>query len=501
MGPVFLRWVACITLAGCGRFGFDTVGDDGVGDAGMSGVSLRYPIDIAYGIRGVTPVSLVPEVGGAPVITSLVPLPAGVTLDPSTGVISGIPLALVDETFVIRATGTRGTATAKVAFLYGRGYVVDVTGDGADDGAGADDVCFSTAAGGCSLRAAVETANAHIGILQVITMGPATHVVTSALADIATDMVIVGVGDQQTTVRSQPPLGGFGLFRLASARTLTLARSTFRGFGMRDGAVVNQTAGLLEVNECTFEDNQAAGSGGVFFIAGGASAHIARSTFRKNEAFGGCCGGWGGVIDGEGMGTNITISQSLAAENRSNWGSFAHITDGTKLKLENSTLYANSATTAGTLASPGGEYTLINATIVRNTNTNASAESAGLFLYSDPAHYTVQSSIIAFNTDISGAENNCNRRVSTVTVTSTGGNVLGDAAGNCGVYFTAAGDRLSTDPDLVAGPPTANGGVTETILPRSSSVVLGAATSCPLVDQRGEPRDPAKCDVGAVELP
>jgi hypothetical protein len=124
-----------------------------------------------------------------------------------------------------------------------------------------------------------------------------------------------------------------------------------------------------------------------------------------------------------------------------------------------------------------------------------------LYLFSEPAHYTVQNSIIAFNHDSSGAENNCNRRIATLSLTSNGGNVISDAAGNCAAYFTAAGDHLMTDPVLAAGAPAAHGGATETILPSSSSPVLGEGTGCPLVDQRGQPRDPAACDLGAVELP
>lgn len=497
----FLWWTAWLALSGCGRFGFDATTGGG-DDAQPGAVTLRYPIDTAYGIRNVTPISLVPEFTGAPTFTTVLPLPAGVSIDATTGVITGVPQTSLDKTVIlVRATGATGTASAKVTLVYSAGYAVDVTSDGEDDDLGNDLTCFSSVAGGCSLRAAMQTANAHATELQVITVGPGVFSVIAAMPVIDADIVIVGVGPKATTVRSQPALAGFGLFKLGAPRRFTLVRAGFANFGMRDGAVVAQFAGTMAVDECLFENNQSAGSGGVFFITSGAKASIRRSTFLKNESFGGCCGGWGGVVDGEGAMTSITISQSYASGNRSNWGSFAHITDGTQLWLENSTLYGNRATTAGTLASPGGAYTLVNDTIVYNTNTNPTPESAGLYLYSDPAHYTVQSSIVAFNTDITGSENNCNRRVPTVSLTSLGGNVMSDAAGNCASYFIEPGDQLGLDPELVAGGPGANGGPTDTLPPRPTSPVLDVGSACPSEDQRGEPRDPAICDSGAVELP
>ncbi len=57
-----------------------------------------------------------------------------------------------------------------------------------------------------------------------------------------------------------------------------------------------------------------------------------------------------------------------------------------------------------------------------------------------------------------------------------------------------------TDP-LIAGLPGDNGGPTPTLLPSSKSPILQAGTDCETVDQRGETRDTAACDLCAVELP
>ncbi|MGE5185994.1 MAG: choice-of-anchor Q domain-containing protein, partial [Acidobacteriota bacterium] len=257
---------------------------------------------------------------------------------------------------------------------------------------------------------------------------------------------------------------------------------------------------------CSFTNNTSAGSGGAFYIANGAAATIETSAFAQNTSFGGCCGGWGGVIDGEGAGTTITVRACTATGNSAAWGSFSHITTGTTLELVNSTLAGNTATTAGTLATPGGVYTLVNDTIVSNTNTTT--DSAGLYEYSAPCHYTVSNTLVAFNTDSSGSQNNCNRRDLTTTITSLGGNLLGDTGGNCAAYFTGPGDRVNTDPLLDPAGLADNGGLDTTIALRLGSPAIGAgvAAQCPSTDERGYPRPaPSKppteaCDSGAFEM-
>ena len=233
-------------------------------------------------------------------------------------------------------------------------------------------------------------------------------------------------------------------------------------------------------------------------------ARPGRRTSRR--CGGGCCGGWGGVIDGEGTDTLITVKSSTAVGNSTGWGSFAHLTTGTQLTLENSTLFGNTSTISGTLASPGGTYVLTNDTIAYNTNTNSTPNdsdlaSGGIYLYNPPAGYTLSNVILAHNTLFDGSERSCSHRVANTTVTTKGGNVITDDAYNCNADFKTS-DRLGTDPGLDVAPAN-HGGFTPTItlLPGSPSIDTGLNGSCPIVDQRGIPRPigPA-CDVGAVEM-
>lgn len=498
-----VRCALIVAWAGaCGRVGYDPVDGDGGG-----GLTLRYPSDRVDAVVDQTTVALVPTVtGGDPSFTIAPALPLGLVLDPGSGIIAGVPMTTVDELpYTVTATTPRATATFTLVVTALPGSEVDVTADFPDDDGGADAVCFATPAGGCTLRAAVETANRRSGP-QLIRLVAGTYALRDALEDVANDVALVGRGVGATTIQPTAPQPGYGLLRLAGPHRLRLREAAFRDFGPVDGAVVHVTAGTLDADGCAFADNASAGSGGVVFVAGGATARLTRSTFTGNQSYGGCCGGWGGVIDGEDPGTSILVAQCTATDNQSAWGSFAHITSGTTLRLENSTLYGNLATIAGTLATPGGVYTLHNVTIAHNRNT--ANDSAGIYLHSLPCHYTITNSIVAFNTDGTGAEHNCDRNDLGASITTGGGNLISDGASNCAAYFDAPTDRLAADPGLEPGPPADHGGRTATILPTPTSAAVdrGQGDLCPPIDQRGLPRPVARlsatpaCDVGAVEL-
>lgn len=479
-----LLWVVIAT--GCGRFGFDPVSE---GDGGA--VTLTYPRPV-IAVLGVTMVDLTPSVSPGAVVTAAPALPAGLTLDAASGRIAGVPTQSVEQTITLTATiGADSTQTAlEVTVL--PGFVVNTTVDAPDTTAG-DGVC-ETAANMCSLRAAVATVN-QTPANRLILMGPGSHTLGSAVA-VTADMMIAGNG--ATQIKAAVEHGAYAAFTLGATRTLRFRDLAIDDFGGNNGGALRVTSGVLDVDRCSFDNNESPGSGGVLFINGGARATFAHCTFTRNASLGGSGGGWGGVIDGEDTNTTIVVTRSYATQNTTAWGSFSHITSGTTLRLENSTLYDNTSTIAGTLASPGGVYTLVNVTITGNTNT--AGDSAGIYLYSVPAHYTVTNSIIAFNTDGSG-ENNCNRNDLGTSLTSGGGNLISDDAANCSTYFTGAGDRMSTDPGIETGMPSDHGGTPTLLLaPGSPARGAGVAAACPSVDQRDIARPVGACDSGAVQM-
>ena len=486
--------VLCVALAGCGRLGFDA---RSTGDGGGSALTLVYPVHTVYAVIDATAVSLVPTVS-EPARFAIAPaLPAGVTIDAATGTISGVPHTATETRYTVTATAGADTATALIDLTALAGFVVTTTADTTDANAG--DMLCADASGLCSLRAALSTANALPGP-ELVLLDAMTYPVSSLLPPITTDVMIAGASAQTTRIVSATPHAAYHALQLASAHTLRLRDLGIDQFGGDDGGAISETAGTLDVDRCEFTDNASPTSGGVLFVNGGASATFQHCTFTSNASLGGNGGGWGGVIDGEGSATTVVVRTSTATLNHTAWGAFSHITTGTTLLLENSTLFANTSTTAGTLATPGGIYTLVNDTIVGNTNTGA--DSAGLYSFQAPCHYTVTNTIVAANTNPNGSAN-CNRRDLTTTMDSGGGNIFSDAGANCGMYFTAQNDRLTTDPGVASGPPADHGGFTATILlvPGAAAIGTGIAAACPATDQRDHPRPPGSCDVGAVQMP
>ena len=492
------RLLLAVLVCACGRVGFDDrVAGDGSGSA--AALTLSYPTTQVSAVVGATAISLTPAVSRTAHFTITPDLPPGVSLDAATGVISGTPTASAEQLYTITAIAGSDSATAPLDLIALPGYVVDATGDAPDSNGGTDTVC-ATAAGGCTLRAAIQTVNQQT-TRQLVLLGTATYALGSALDPITNDVVIAGAGTTASTIRAATVHAAYPALTLATAHTLALRDLAIDDFGGSDGGALAVTAGTLDVDRCDFDNNASPTSGGVLFINGGAHATFAHGTFTRNASLGGNGGGWGGVIDGEGAGTDIVVTRSFATENTTAWGSFSHITTGTTLRLENSTLYANTSTTAGTLATPGGVYTLVNDTIVGNINTNG--DSAGIYLYSAPCHYTVTNTIVAANVNQPGGEQDCHIRDVATTITSGGGNILGDAGNNCAQYFNLPTDRLTTDPGLASGMPADHGGATPTTLlaPGSPALDTGNASACPAVDQRDLPRPAGPgCDIGAVEV-
>ena len=487
-----------LSIAGCGRLEFERL-EGAEGEGGE--IKILYPYPSTYhALLDTTQLKLQPEYVGVKKFSVSPALPTGLSLDETTGKISGVPSTVADRVkYTITGTGAAGEATAEIYLTALTGWKVDARSDIPDDDGGQDAVCFSTGAGGCTLRAAVECANKHT-TKKLILLPAGLIAVNATLTPLANDMVIAGEGID-TTVLSPNPLGQTqALLSFESSYQIRLENLSVRNFTPATGSTVMVKDGVFEAFEVEFRGNQSASSGAVAGIDRGARAHFENVTFLENEALGNP--GWGGVIIGAGTETKIAVHSSTAMNNKAIWGSFAYVQSGATLELVNSSLVGNQAITAGTLASPDGHYRVIHSTLAFNTIMGS--QSAGLYFNEKDATFTVGNSIIAHNKNGSGIVKNCDRREEMGALTSLGGNVLSDDAGNCAAFFTATGDVIAVDPLLESLLPVSAGGHTKTMPLQSESKAIdrGVGALCPPRDQRGAVRklsDTGTCDSGAYE--
>ncbi len=339
-------------------------------------------------------------------------------------------------------------------------FTVNSTADTADDDT-ADGICVD-ASGNCTLRAAIQQANA-FARLDTIVLGANTYTLSltgtdddAALGDldITQDVTISGAGAITTIIDGGDidrifhvaPSGGVTV--MISDLTIRNGNSSgLAGGGIRNG-------GTLDLQDIALSSNVSANDGGA--ILNLVTLTITNSTINGNTA----SGNGGGIFNSG----NLT--------------------------LRNSTVTSNTATDEG-----GGIFNTTGATATIN-NTTISHNSAAINNgggISDNGTITLTNTIVANNTG-----NNC-----ASTIPSMGNNL--DSGNTCG--FTGAGDITNQDPrlDVLAN----NGGLTLTraLLTGSPAIDAGsippALPACEATDQRGVTRPfpvGGACDIGAFEV-
>ncbi len=400
------------------------------------------------------------------------------------------PTATVTETETPTPTGTT-TATATPTSTptltpVPSGILVNTTADGTDAAPG-DGAC-QTANGQCTLRAAIQEANA-LGGQQSIVLPAGTYALTiggpdedaSATGDldITGAVTIFGAG-AGTTIIDASALGDRVFHVVSSTATLQLNGVTIRNGNVSSGdggGIYN--AGTLAMTDSVLSNNTAAaGQGGGLFSGGGSSATLNRVSVTGNSASSG--GGIAALGDSTHTVT-LDVNASAITSNTANSNGTAIYADRSIGNLVNVTVSGN---VSGALpavlvaSSSAGPLSLTNVTIASNY--------VGLANNAPPSAVRVANSIFADNTSA-----NC-----VGGFTSLGYNL--DSAGTCGLG--GPGDRSS----LGAGLDSLGnyGGTTQTHRLQYSSPARdkGDNVLCPTTDQRGVSRPVNNiCDIGAVE--
>jgi CSLREA domain-containing protein len=390
-------------------------------------------------------------------------------------------------------------------------FQVNSLGDAIDVSLG-DGTC-ATAAGQCTLRAAVIEANTlpgddtiTFGIVGMFTLG--THgsgddTSLSGDLDITDDLTITGKGTTKTVIDGDGADRVFHIDPLGSGPRVRMSGLTLRGGNTpgEGGGILNAGKADLELSKVAVTGNSASRGGGIANASTYARvtlADVAVSSNHTTQHVGGlsnqgtayltdvtidgntAAGDTGGMSAG-GLSflTNVTISNNTASGATSN-GRTGALAIGGSATIRNSTISGNTGDPGGIWN--GGKSWLTNVTIEGNTGAIFNCDNCG-------------GSITLTNTIVSNSgfwwTISCYG-----TVTSAGHNL--DSGNGCG--FSAPGDIVNINAAL--DPLAKNGGreTTHALAAASPAVDAGDPGKCPADDQRGVKRPQgAGCDIGAYE--
>ena len=434
-------------------------------------------------------------------------------------------LALVVAALAVAALALRAGVAANPTI------VVNSAADVHDANPG-DGVCETAAGNGvCTLRAAIEEANALAGA-DTITFSsslssPMTFLLSLGELPITTDLTITGKGESNTIIDASaditpdrvfliqggtgisvaisgvtiqngapaPPSFGAGI-SADSMVTLHLTNATVTHNAAWDGAGIS-AGGTLTLDHCTISNNTAAVLGGGIYAV---TTTVISSTIEGNSAE----HGGGGLYT---IGGSVTLRDSTINGNSSTAGGGGlRVSSGGTLNLIDTTVTGNfsnsdggGAYVEGTFG--GGALHAFNATITGN-QCGVGQAGCGIFRESGGSA-SIANTILANNYDASkaGTANDCN------AVVSLDYNLIRTTA-NCTITGATTNNINGADPML--GPLQDNGGPTQTeaLLTGSPAIDKGNPSGCTdnfgatlTTDQRGFIRPiNGRCDMGAYEF-
>lgn len=388
-------------------------------------------------------------------------------------------------------------------------FTVDSSVD-AQDALFGNGIC-ATAAGQCTLRAALQEATTNAAASDEIQIGVRTIRLSPALGPLSASgnasgtMSILGAGARETVIIGASP---GRVFSIGGPGTVTIADLTIRGGRTSgNGGGIELLGGSLTCTRCFILDNRASFGGGVH-ANDGTTLVLDQSVVAGNRT---TTGGGGGLR----VGGAATLTDTLVTQNRAlaSGGGISSL-PGSNVSLTRSTVSLNLAT-AGAGIAAGDDMSVANSTITGNVasieggglagGTNVTVELDRVTLVENQAQavggaiamsggtvVTLSNSIVANNTAPA-----CDG-----DVTSQDYNLIETPGVFCSIGGNTTNNITGQDPNLL--PLGSYGGPTPTHeMSNATSPALDAAdpASCSGTDQRGFPRPQgAACDIGATEM-
>lgn len=407
-------------------------------------------------------------------------------------------------------------------------FVVDQSTDAPDLNPG-DGICDSGLLPACSLRAAIEEANALYGARALtfsgqhrLALGPL--VINSDISLLALSgaepAVIDGRGQHQVFVVEKGASADFESFTVKNGlaesgihgagllvrgedtslklREIIVSGNRITGGGAGAGIRVEHGA-ALHARNCTIKDNRSDGLGVGISLAVSGTVVIETSTISGNTVT---------TRDGQsGIGMHVHEAASVAIDRSaivSNGDHNAAMSDGGGLMItgarsnvivSNTTIAFNIARWGTGLALRGGSVTVESCTIARNRGL--ASDSRGVYFYDGTGGF--RNTIVSHNFSLDQVERNCQ---DAGKILSLGGNIaqtMEDEDGyDCDFLSGIAGDVIA-DP-MLADRLSSVEGPTPTLPISADSPARDLGISgCPEIDQRGVMRGDT-CDSGAFEV-
>ncbi len=305
-----------------------------------------------------------------------------------------------------------------------KAFTVNSTLDETDTTPG-DGVCLS-ASGFCTLRAAIQEANAlagpdliklQTGLYMLTIAGISENDCATGDLDITDDLTITGKGAKNTFIN-----GGKldRVFHIRGSVSVTIADMTIQnalatedGYGdvnnPRGGGILNESASTLALKGITLSNNTAAGgvntSGGGIYNLG--MLEITKSTMFNNAAIRGSFGIAGGAIynySGTLTITGSTISNNTVSGGKDSWGyGGAILNSGVGILTIKGSTISNNTISVDRMAQGGGianngTLTITQSTISNNTAIGSSGQGGGVITSGGgQQQVTITKSIISNN--------------------------------------------------------------------------------------------------------
>lgn len=437
-------------------------------------------------------------------------------------------LAAVAAAWLVLAVPCRGEAAV---------FVVDTFIDATDSAPG-DGACM-TDFGTCSLRAAIQEANALPGA-DVVLLGEGEYRLAidgideeagaSGDLDVHDAITLTGVGASLTRIDADGIDRVLDLHAGTPGMPVVLEHLTLQhgaldrfsnlheGAGLRVGADVrvrlldvvvreNQalgfgatgidTRGCIDGRYVRVLDNGLSGakthalSGGIAVRGDGSCLHLADSEISGNR---GDVAGALYTFDR----SVVTIRRSLVANNTARFSGAMELSMAESVLLENVTISGNRGDPGAILNDGMNRLTLVHCTVTGNGPASGFANVGGIHDVHGGFGRTFLSNTIVYGNGPGFLADDCNAATSL-----DGGNLIG-ADSRCR-FSAGPTDRTGVDPDLSAL--ADHGGFTRTHLPGPAAVDHAQADACTDTDQRGLPRPSdgdadghAACDIGAIEV-